>query len=175
MNPAHLTLALFVVTAAALDLHARRIPNWLNLAGAACGLAASALSGGAAAALDSVLGLGAGLLMLLPFFALRVLGAGDVKMLAAIGSFAGPLGVLACGLYAMIAGGVLALAAMLAGGRWKAARRNLHTMFLGLLLRAQGAQGPVADLEKHSAARLPYGVALAAGTLCWIFLQPRST
>ncbi|GAA4411557.1 A24 family peptidase [Quisquiliibacterium transsilvanicum] len=171
MSPHLLPLAAFVIVAAAIDLHSRRIPNWLNLAAAITGLSASVFVAGLPGLVDSGLGIAAGLLMLLPFFAFRVLGAGDVKMLAAVGSFAGPTGALMCGLYGMIAGGLLALAVMLAGRRRKAAVENLRLMFTGLLLRMQGATGPDADLRGNSAARLPYGVALAAGTLTWIYLQ----
>lgn len=175
MQPIHVLLAVFVVIAAALDLRSRRIPNWLNIGAAISGLAASTLAGGVPGSLDSLMGIGTGLLLLLPFFAIRVLGAGDVKMLAAIGSFVGPTGVFLCGLYGMIAGGVLALLALIPGRRGQVARENIRTMFMSAALRIGGGAGPEVRLESNTAARLPYAVALAAGTIAWMFLQERSS
>ncbi|HBI68974.1 MAG TPA: hypothetical protein DDZ22_08115, partial [Massilia sp.] len=54
-------------------------------------------------------GLGLGLAFLLPMYALRLIGAGDVKLLAMVGAFVGAGQILSIALIALIAGGVLAL------------------------------------------------------------------
>src|SRR5947209_11249935 len=76
--------------AAYTDLRSRRIPNWLTLSAAVIGLGLNLALGGAAGGLTAVLGLGLGLAMLLPFYLLRAVGAGDVKLLAALGALLGP-------------------------------------------------------------------------------------
>jgi len=174
MIPSHLfLLVVFVCAAAVIDLRSRRIPNWLALAGTTVGISTSSFIGGSAGALDGLMGFGVGLLVLVPFFALRVLGAGDVKMLAAIGSFAGPGGVLYCALYAMIAGGLLAGIVLLGGGKARLALENIRAMSTTLLVNAKDITAHAAEVGKNSAARLPYAVALAAGALTWIFLHAR--
>lgn len=76
-------ITVVVVLAATWDLRERRIPNWLTLAGIVAGFAINwklALPGAALA-----------LAAQLPFLALRQTGAGDVKLMAAVGALAGPL------------------------------------------------------------------------------------
>src|SRR3954447_17072657 len=110
-----LTLTSDVVLLAALswavvtDVRSRRISNRLTYPLMALGLAANGLAGGWGGARDSALGwlLGAALL-LLPCL-LGAMGAGDLKLLAAIGALKGPEFVLHAAVYTALAGGVLAL------------------------------------------------------------------
>ena len=83
-----------LVAAAVWDLSRRRVPNLLNLAILAAGLGARAAAGGLPALTDGALGAALGLAVLLPPFAARWIGAGDVKLVAAIGAWLGPSGVL---------------------------------------------------------------------------------
>ena len=83
----HESLAVAAALAATVcDLRARRIPNALTFGAAIAALIASTWSGGLAGAQTSLLGWLLGLALWLPFFALGGMGAGDVKMLAAIGA-----------------------------------------------------------------------------------------
>jgi prepilin peptidase CpaA len=130
-----------VASAVATDLSQRRIPNPLILLGLFLGVALATAAAGLQGSLDSLAGAAAGLALLLPGFALRWLGAGDVKLMAVIGSFVGLPGVLWVALYTGIAGGALALAV-----RWSAGRI------------------PMVD----GTTRLPYAVAIATGTAIWL-------
>jgi prepilin peptidase CpaA len=88
-----------------------------------------------------------GLAAWLPPYALGALGAGDVKLFAAAAAWLGPRGVLPATLYAALAGGALALA-WVVRGQMAGAR--------------PAADGP---RRRRRDARLPYGLAVAAGVL----------
>ena len=120
--------------------------------------------GGVSGTMFAMNGLGMGLgLFLLPYLT-GVLGAGDVKLMAAIGSLIGPYGAVSSGILTMIIGGVYALGAMcyqwgvFATGRKLAALAH-GALLMGGNLSVQGLALPV---------RLRYGVAIAAGTFLFL-------
>jgi prepilin peptidase CpaA len=100
------------VAAVVEDLRRRRVPNWLNAAGVAGGLACAAWGGwrglGMAAA-----GVLVGFLILLPFHWCGAMGGGDVKLMAAYGALLGPYGILLAALFAAVIGGVSAAGRLL--------------------------------------------------------------
>ncbi|MDZ5458858.1 A24 family peptidase [Azohydromonas lata] len=162
-------LAALLLAAVACDLHQRRIPNALVLYGMALGLAFQAfaaagqglLQDGSQGVAAALLGGVAGLALFLPFYALRMLGAGDVKLLAMVGVWLGATAVLQVALWTVLAGALLSLGVMLATGSLRTVGRNLRTLFTLASLRcASGAtpQGTAAT------GRLPYGLAIAAGS-----------
>lgn len=118
-----LVVGLATTVAAATDVWRFKVYNLLTLPLLALGLASSAALGGWAGLGSSLLGAGFGFAILVAFFALGGVGAGDVKLLAAVGAWLGPYwtvhvfiaSALAAGAYAavllLIRGGVLALAA----------------------------------------------------------------
>ena len=99
--------------AAREDLLRHRIPNELNLAAmlAAIGLAYS--SGGTHGVASSVAGAAVGCAAFAPFYLLRGMGAGDVKLMAAAGAFLGPADALAAAALAIVMGGALAVAVVM--------------------------------------------------------------
>ena len=163
------------------DLRSRRIPNRLVLCGSLAGLLLNALipaSGGlfdpafgGLGLLTALAGAGAGLALLLPMYLLRALGAGDVKLMAMCGAFLGPQGVLEAALLTCLAGGVLALAAALAGRRLRRVLKNTCDMLLGTLLHSLA--GGVASIAPppEASGRLAYAFAIASGTGLQIFLH----
>src|SRR5438552_573810 len=92
------------------DLRRRRISNRITYPAMLAGMVLNAVLGGVPGLSDSALGLLAGLGLFLIPFALGAMGAGDVKLMAAIGAIKGPHFVLAVAVYASLAGGVLAVA-----------------------------------------------------------------
>lgn len=117
------------------DLRSRRISNKLTYPVMLLGLVANTVMGGWAGLGHASLGWAAGLgIMLLPFL-LGAMGAGDVKLLAAIGAVKGPQFVLVAALYACVAGG--AACAVL---RDQGAARGQHVPLPQLRLDV-GAQG----------------------------------
>lgn len=152
-----------LVLAAWQDIRHFRIANVLTLGGAVLAIALSALLPEGRGLPWSLSGWLAGLLILLPFYALGAMGAGDVKLLAMAGAFTGPAGAVLIGLYTLIAGGLLALAVAVSGGRLQQALHNVRAMTVSCLA-ASAAPGQAAPA---SAGRLPYGVAILMGALAW--------
>src|SRR5579864_2790239 len=98
-----------VIIAAVIDIHSRRIPNWLSLPFLATGVAVSTVRGGVPGMLSSVAGIGLAVSIMGVFWYLRGMGLGDLKLLAAVGAWVGP-GQLVLALVATgIAGGFLAV------------------------------------------------------------------
>ncbi|TDH59611.1 peptidase A24 [Dankookia rubra] len=143
-----------LLAAALHDIAARTIPNGLNLAIACAGLAARALAG------DLLPGLvAAGLVFLLALAAwrCRVMGGGDVKLLAACALLASPAAVPGMVLAVALAGGVLALAYL---GLRPLVPAPAPARPAPLLARARRAEA----WRIRRRGPLPYGVAIALGT-----------
>lgn len=144
------------------DLRQRRIPNSLVLAGLGVALALSASPGGIGAA-SALGGMAAGFLLLLPLHLLRVMGAGDVKLMAAVGAFVGYPEVLLALSAALVAGGALALAWALGLGQLRTVLRNVRTGLFLSTMDVMGGSLPRASSLPTVKARIPYAVAIAAG------------
>ncbi|NNG24175.1 A24 family peptidase [Telluria aromaticivorans] len=157
------TLLLLMVAAAAInDLASRRIPNLLLLSGLVAALVLHSISPDPGAALlSSAGGLLTGFVMFIPFYLVRGMAAGDVKMMATIGAFTGPDLALHIAILAWCAGGVMALGIVICRGRLRLAFSNLWSILRPAVLRLPAVPGAV----KESAGSMPYGVAIAAGTI----------
>ena len=101
-------LAMLVAVAAAYDLRTRRIPNWLTVSGAAVGFALHCWYGGWNGAWASLEGAALGLGMFIVFFVAGGMGAGDVKLFGAVGSFVGPQALVLVFVFTALLGGVAA-------------------------------------------------------------------
>jgi prepilin peptidase CpaA len=168
-EPSALALAVLVIAAAAFDFRTRKIPNWLCAAGFLCGFACQIALFEWAGARDAALGAGLALLVYLPLFALRAVGGGDVKLMAAVGSLAGPKSWIAIFLITAISGGAIALVMIAVKGRMG---RTLHNV--GILLtelahfRAPHRAEQELDVSSGQGLRLPHGCTIAAGTLLYL-------
>lgn len=168
-------LALFTAIAIDSDLRVRRIPNVLVLCMAGTGVALHTLGPangaegvfayfpGALGLTSSLLGVAAGLLLFLPLYALRAMGAGDVKFMAALGAYTGAGEALGVALFVLAAGGVLGLVFMVCKRKSGLVLRNLGLMVQG----ASGRGSTRFDPATHSAERMPYALAFAAGLLAY--------
>jgi prepilin peptidase CpaA len=154
------------------DLRSRRIPNTLVMTGTLLAFAIHALSLVAKVPplagshwWAPLAGLAVGLTVLMPLYMLRALGAGDVKLLAMVGAFVGAPTAWTASLYTLMAGGLLSLTMML--GRGVAARTLTNTRFLltDWVLRLRTGRGAALAPLETTAARLPYAVAISAGTV----------
>jgi prepilin peptidase CpaA len=100
--------------------------------------------------------------LFLPFFVLRGIGGGDVKLLAALGAWLGPMSAVWLAFWSAIAGGVFALAVALASGYTGRAFQNVWGMLS--YWRVMGLQPhPGVTLESAPGPRLPYSLPIAAG------------
>ena len=162
-------LLLLVSIAAVNDLATRRIPNRLLLAGLAGALFLHLLSAEPAAALMSgVGGMLLGLVIFLPFYLVRGMAAGDVKMMAVIGFFTGPAEAFQIAIFTWCAGGVMALLLILLRSRVRLAFANIGRLLSGLIVPGT----KLADMAlPESAGSMPYGLAIAAGTIVVLVTQ----
>lgn len=118
MNTIPLTAVLVGAgTAAAVDVRTRRVPNVLTASLAAAGIVCAATRLGPIGPLAALAGSLVGLLLMLPGHLLGATGGGDVKLLAAVGTWLGPAATVRAFVFTMIAGGVLALGLAISRGR----------------------------------------------------------
>jgi prepilin peptidase CpaA len=150
--------------ACASDLKSARIPNWLTFSAAIVGLCFHTFSAHGQGLGSAALGLVIGLALFFPVFALRAMGAGDVKLLAALGAWIGPAAIGWVALYTAIAGGVLALVVMVWRGYLRQGLSNIRT-----LLKFWSLVGlkplPEVSLDSPNTLRLPYALPIAVGLL----------
>jgi prepilin peptidase CpaA len=158
-------LAAGLAAATAIDLRTRRIPNELTAAMALSGvaLAATGVSGISIAA--SLAGLVLGLLLMLPGYGLGATGAGDVKLMAAVGAIVGPPLVLSAFVCTCLAGGVLAIVVAVRRRRLRATLTQT-----GRLVAAPGA-APGEIKAASAASRFAYGPAIAIGSLVAVLIS----
>jgi prepilin peptidase CpaA len=152
------------IAAVAFDLRSRRIPNALTFGAAAVALVYALGASGWNGLGTAAAGWLTGAALFFPFFALRGMGAGDVKLLAALGAWLGPWQVIWVAVFASMAGGVLAIVVSLARGYLKIALTNLWLIFTHW--RVAGVQPvPGLTLTDTRAPRLAYAIPVAVGLM----------
>ncbi|MBB3112928.1 prepilin peptidase CpaA [Paenibacillus phyllosphaerae] len=110
----NLGAALLLMAAFISDVRSMRIPNWLTLPALAAGLLYHVVMGGLSGATAALTGAGAGFLPLMLLYLLKGIGAGDVKLFAALGAWVGPLLVLQTLMYAILYAGAVGVILVLA-------------------------------------------------------------
>lgn len=155
-----ITMSILLVAALYQDAVHRKIPNTLTLAGALIGLGMSLTPAGIGV-VSSCIGGMVGLLGFGLLYMLRWLGAGDVKLVSAVGFFTGYPSILMVTLGIFFAGGVLALA----WGAWTSqllpAWANLHALWRRMLGQPMASTPWPRFIPTPE--RLPYAIAIAAG------------
>jgi prepilin peptidase CpaA len=170
MTPPELAALGVAALGCAADLHSRRIPNALTLGAAASAIIFHGVTSGVSGAVHAAGGWLVGLALFLPLFALRGLGGGDVKLLAALGAWLGPWPTLWLAFWTAIVGGPLALVVAFGQGYLGQALRNIW----GLLMfwRVAGLRPhPALNLDVSGAPRLPYAVPIAVGLVVTLWAR----
>lgn len=152
------------LVACVVDVRTRRIPNVLTFGAALAGLLTQILTSGPQGALAAAGGWVVGTLLFLPFFVLRGMGGGDVKLLAGLGAWLGPGDTLWLAAYSALAGGALGVIVAVSRGYLRTAFRNVFAMLA--YWRSVGIR-PVPNLTLDSAKtpRLAYAIPIFAGTV----------
>ena len=167
-------LIVLLLIAAVIDWRTMRIPNWLTAGGMAWGLLYNATHDTSiAAGLGiSAAGLATGLALLLPLYLLRVMGAGDVKLMAAVGAVIGLPGVLHAVLWSFIVGGVAAIGYALSLRMSRRMASNVAAIVQSMTFAVLVGQRPTPALAgRASVGKLPYALSIAGGTISWLIAR----
>jgi len=157
-------LAAVLVTAMWTDLRMSRIPNWLTFSAMFFALVGHAWFGGLQGVIFGLLGLGVGLGLFFILYISGGIGAGDVKLMAAVGTIVGPYGALISGFLAILVGGAYAFGTMVHQLGIVNTGQKLALVINTTLL----TEGKMWSGNLALPFRLRYGLAIGAGTLLFV-------
>jgi prepilin peptidase CpaA len=152
---------LFIATIT--DVLRNKIPNAVSLGGIAAGFICQGWFAGTEGLLSGFLGMLVGLSIFLPFYALRAMAAGDVKLMAMVGAFVGPTVALVSVASTLILGMVLALGYIAVWGKGMKLFRRYGLIVKTFFLTFKWVYIPPPD-DDAGAMRFPYAMAIFAGT-----------
>jgi len=162
-------LSIVLLIAVVTDLSQRRIPNLLTFPAMLFGLAVHGYASGVDGLLFSAGGLTLGLGLLLFFYLFGMMGAGDVKLMGAVGSFLGPMGVFQAFLFTALVGGLYGLLVLARKGQLFSFFRRLGLSFYLSIAKRKPMLLP--DEEAKELPVLCYGLAIAVGTTVSMFYR----
>ena len=167
-------LLLVVIPAAFFDIRQRRIPNWLVLAGLVAGIGLntflfydtpSPVSG----LWFALQGLGIAFLVYFPLYLLRGMGAGDVKLMGAVGAIVGWKAWLFVLFFTSILGGLTAVLIVVSKGRIYHTLQNIGVILTSIRYRQAPYTGnPELDVGTDEGVRMPHGVIIALGVIGYV-------
>ena len=172
MTHLKLLILLLVLALASLhDLKHRKIPNFLSYSAFLTGIlfgAAQDQEWNQSSLIAPLLGAAIGFSMTFPLYLLRTLGAGDVKLISAVGAFIGPEQILGAILLTFVSGGFLAIGIALMNGLLRQTMDNLR-LFCLFAITGKTRSINISDLPPTG--KLPYAIAIATGTLLQIAIS----
>jgi len=149
------------------DVRYRRIPNAFVLSALISGLLINTIFGGMAGALVSLAGCALAFAIMLVLHIFGAMGAGDVKLFAAVGSVVGSGMVVPTFIVVALTGGALAVYTMVRAGAVRATLMRVMQIFIGLLPGWQIPRFAVPADRRHT---IPYGVAITFGSLISVLI-----
>jgi prepilin peptidase CpaA len=150
------------------DLRVRRIPNWLTLPAVLAGIGVNAWLT-PRGWLISLAGLACAIAVYLPLYAIDGMGAGDVKLMAAVGAIAGPANWILIFVATALIAGAASLLLVAARRRVRETSRNIATIVTTLLARRLPAKrDPKLDVRDSRALRMPHGAFIASGAMLFL-------
>jgi prepilin peptidase CpaA len=162
-----LVLASLLGSAVFWDLKESRIPNAVTAPGLMAGLLLAGLVAKGVPG-SALAGAAIALALSFPFVAMGFLGAGDAKLLTAVGAFVGAGGLLSVFIFGGIAGGILGIANTIRRRAFLGVMVNIKNLLLYQI--TLGRHGERIRLDSPGAQTVPYGLAIAAGALAtWFF------
>ena len=164
-------LLLFILSAATwTDLNYHRIPNVLSLGGMILGVVLHGWISGFPGLVTGLGGIAVGMAIFLPFHLAQGMGAGDVKLMAAVGAFLGPHNALLATGLSLSAGGVMATCILLVRGGLTALLKRYWSTLMCFIYSRKIVHPPPA-VGEVAAMKFPYAAAIGIGTvatLWWI-------
>ncbi len=162
---------LFTGWAGWLDWRTRRIPNWLTVPTLLAGLAVNTLLFGWAGAKSGLEGAGLGLGLLLPFVLARGLGAGDWKLMGALGALLGPQKFVAVLLGTVFIAGIMAVMEMVRRHRVKETLANTLVLIHAFATFGLRPKKENITLDNPGLMAQPFGVAAALAMVIFFCAQ----
>jgi len=157
----------FGLVAGWIDWRSHRLPNWLTVSGFAIGICANLAFFGWAGMKAALIGAGIALAILLPMVLLRGLGAGDWKMMGALGAIVGRGEIYELLMVTFVLAALFAVVQMIRQRRVLVTLRNMWELLRGFFIFGLKPNAEF-SLDNAGASTLPFGVAAAAATvLCW--------
>jgi prepilin peptidase CpaA len=157
-----LLLIPLAVIIAYYDVRYRRIPNAFVIATFTAGVAMNTIFGGLQGTYTSFAGCGLAFLLMFMLHIFGAMGAGDVKLFAAIGAVTGAHLVLPTFLIVVLTGGLLAIVSIVRAGIVMSTMHRVLQIFVGML---PGWQMPKFAVPADRRYTIPYGVAITLGSL----------
>jgi prepilin peptidase CpaA len=167
-----IALGIVLSLAAYTDLKYRRIPNAIVAAGLCAALATVSLGWSPLTLSQSLLGAMTGLLMFLPLYMMGAVGAGDAKLMSAVGAFLGTQAVAWVVAYTALIGGAMAVVTVLVLGNTRQTLEGIWAYLRALSIRFSGVGAPMPTCVPSTTARMPYALAIGAGAVTWLALGP---
>jgi prepilin peptidase CpaA len=165
-----MVLLVMLLAAALFDVMYRRIPNWLTVSGVVLGLVMNAIIGAPeAGVVFALVGFLVGFAVYAVLYALRAMGAGDVKLMAAIGALVGWERWFGIFFITALIGGVMALVLVVSRGRLKKTAFNV-----GFILSEMKSGRPAylkneeLDVRNKKALGLPHGAVIAVSSVFYL-------
>ncbi len=166
LSPTATAFEFFLVPLAVIiiyyDVRYRRIPNPFVIATLITGFIINLSLGGFSGALNSLSGCVLAFILMFILHVFGAMGAGDVKLFAAIGSLIGAQLVLPTFVVVVLTGGVLALVSILRSGVFVSTMHRVLQILVGLL---PGWQMPKFSVPADQRKTIPYGVAITIGAI----------
>lgn len=158
------------------DLKERKIPNIITFTGILIGIIFNLITGGWTGLLQAVLGLFVGLTIFFLPFVMGGMGAGDVKLMGAIGALMGWQFSIMTAVYSALVGGVMVLGYLLFKGILRETLKKMIFSLITILLNFANSLGynehtyrAQEKFQKHGhtyqKVYIPYGVAIAGGAV----------
>lgn len=152
------------------DIKSRKIKNKLTLTFIILGLLTNLIFSGVEGLINSLLGILIPIVLLFGLYALRMLGAGDIKLLSALGAVFGAREILKIMAYSFIAGGIIALVLIMVRKNAKERLLYLFNYLKSVLLTLHIM--PYTDFEdKEDRGKFPFAYAVFCGGLFYIIVE----
>ncbi len=159
------------VVAGTYDLRFRRIPNWLNMSAVILGIGMNTFLSDRQGLTLAILGIVCSLMIYFPLYLLRGMGAGDVKLMAAVGAIAGPGNWLRIFIATALLGGLLSV--LLVGFK-----KRFHETWWNVVLilselmhgRRPSEANASLDIRDRDAVGMPHGAVVAIGAFAFLLL-----
>ena len=156
-------LIIVLLIAAITDILYKKIPNWLTYPVMVVATVYHMNVGGLGGFLFSIEGVAVGIAVLMVIYLMGGTGAGDVKLMGAMGALLGPKGVFIAFLFTSFVGGIYAVVLLITHGSLRETVKRYWAILKSFILTKDFVYVPPSEREKKP--RLRYGVAIALGTL----------